>query len=62
MLVFITKEKDSAGKNVVQIKHKLIWTVKNNQAYIVTYKGEDSNFLEDEEKVIEPMRKSFEIR
>ncbi|MEG4961983.1 MULTISPECIES: serine/threonine-protein kinase [unclassified Microcoleus] len=62
MLVFITKEKDSAGKNVVQIKHKLIWTVKNNQAYIVTYKGEDSNFSEDEEKVIEPMRKSFEIR
>lgn len=62
MLVFITKEKDSAGKNAVQIKHKLIWTVKNNQAYIVTYKGEESNFLEDEQKVIEPMKQSFEIR
>ncbi|WP_293148297.1 MULTISPECIES: serine/threonine-protein kinase [unclassified Microcoleus] len=62
MLVFITKQKDSAGKNVVPIKHKFIWTVKNNQAYILTYKGEDSNFLEDEQKVIEPMKQSFEIR
>jgi len=60
MLVFTTPE--SAGKNPVVLKHKLIWTVKNNQAYIVTYKGEDSNFLDDEQKVIEPMRQSFEIR
>lgn len=60
MLVFTTQE--SAGKNPVVLKHKLIWTVKNNQAYIVTYKGEDGNFLEDEQKVIEPMRQSFEIR
>jgi hypothetical protein len=62
MLVFTTQEKESAGKNPVVLKHKLIWTVKNNQAYIVTYKGEDSNFLDDEQKVIEPMRQSFEIR
>lgn len=60
MLVFTTPE--SAGKTPVVLKHKLIWTVKNNQAYIVTYKGEDSNFLDDEQKVIEPMRQSFEIR
>ena len=60
MLVFTTPE--SAGKNPVVLKHKLIWTVKNNQAYIVTYKGEDSNFLDDEQKVIEPMKQSFEIR
>jgi eukaryotic-like serine/threonine-protein kinase len=60
MLVFTTPE--SAGKNPALLKHKLIWTVKNNQAYIVTYKGEDSNFSDDEQKVIEPMRQSFEIR
>ncbi|MEZ2250240.1 protein kinase [Microcoleus sp.] len=58
MLVFT----EPTEKNSVAIKHKLIWTVKNNQAYIVTYKGEDSNFLDDEQKVIEPMRQSFEIR
>jgi eukaryotic-like serine/threonine-protein kinase len=58
MLVFT----ELTEKNSVAIKHKLIWTVKNNQAYIVTYKGEDSNFLEDEQTVIEPMRQSFEIR
>ncbi|MCC3528712.1 MAG: serine/threonine protein kinase [Microcoleus sp. PH2017_22_RUC_O_B] len=62
VLVFTTQEKESAGKNPVVLKHKLIWTVKNNQAYIVTYKGEDGNFLDDEQKVIEPMRQSFEIR
>ncbi len=58
MLVFT----ELTEKNSVAIKHKLIWTVKNNQAYIVTYKGEDSNFVEDEQTVIEPMRQSFEIR
>ncbi|XZN91463.1 MAG: protein kinase domain-containing protein [Microcoleus sp.] len=58
MLVFT----EPTGKNSVALKHKLIWTVKNNQAYILTYKGEDSNFLEDDQTVIEPMRQSFEIR
>lgn len=58
MLVFT----EPTGKNSVALKHKLIWTVKNNQAYILTYKGEDSNFLQDDQTVIEPMRQSFEIR
>jgi serine/threonine-protein kinase len=58
MLVFT----EPTEKNSVAIKHKLIWTVKNNQAYIVTYKGEDSNFSNDEQTVIEPIRQSFEIR